>query len=1377
MDIEHIKLKIVILAVILIIVCFGFGKEVLATDYYATGTLVSTNLLEGRPNNSIDSFFTSSTIPDGTSLWIQFATTSSSEGPWYNKSSELDATTSISAGATTTNLSGDICSGGANFYYKMQFNSNAAATSTPVLDEIRVNYSWSYTLGTGAEQTINVAGYLKVGDGVNEVTVTGATYNPVLNIDGNLTISTSSILIAPTSSLFTIAGNWTNNGTFTHSDGTVTFDGPANSTSTIYNSNTFYNLNCTTSDKNIVFEKDATTTVEGTLTLTGTSGHEILLRSSSSTAWWYLTAQATTTVSYVNVQDSNASSSAAAINDVPGGIDSGNNPNWLFPAEGITISGHAYDDEGTDPIDGSGTNKTVNLRVNGAGSYTDEITTDDGAWEITPVTVDSGNIITVYLDGETEQATMVYVSDGTAQINVNLYKNRVLVRADTSSITNANLLTGDDGDPDIKYNVSGSNLTVDSGFELYIWTGDTFAPGGNVTITPGGSEDIWDGSLKICSTSTFTGSGTSTYSIGGSWIASSTAVFTSASSTVTFTATTTGKTITTAGNSFYNLTFNGSGGEWTFQDAITADGNLTMTAGTLTGSQNITVNGGNATGTSSGTITLTGGTFTLAGTGSFGVDTALWTFNNLTFGSGSSATTSKIGTGNIKVNGVLTITASQVLQASSEIWELTSSSTPFVISGIFLAQDSLFKYTSAASTTISTTTYDKLELSPSAAGSPIYTIQSGTLTTNDYLYIGDTSNAVTVTANTNDPTLDIVGDFEIRNSATFTASDSGGFSVGGSWSNAGTFTHSNGTVVFDASSNGKTVDPGDSSFYKVDFNNASGGWTIVANATSTDDWKITTSTSFAATSSITIEVKGNYDIATSTPSITDWQSGSTLYLNGTSQTVGNKSQAAEKYANLDIGGDADIRMWNSYAATTTIVSTGSLYSMDYDEAGDETADDGKLFIWGGYHTQAYDYWSYNTDFDGASVSRQCQVTINSGASITVDNGDSLEIRGWGTSSDDISIVSASASWDLNNNGTTTIQEATINYLNPATGTITVLNTTLNNEGTPDAGATLNVDWYLGAHVVDANSTSTDVPNATTTISSTSTSDNTIWMWSGSGWGDASTTQVTVTYATGTATGTIPQPETDGAVRIREYSATSTGNTYYKYNLAIMANGFSDYNYFSKRGGKYISSTSSSDEDVDACISEDWQRDDIDVNNDEQTLNGLPTTGTWYAGMDSDLEFGVNFSSVDLSELNTNNNFTATGTTITYVTTTAGYLITAWAANDGKLTATSSPSIIRWPYNNVDPHTWESEQYGFGYTTNDTYLSGGLSGSDNRFATSTKYAGFATSSAAAKPVADRPNDGTSWQGQPDTITYKVSVSETQAPDTYNTTITYVCTAQY
>jgi len=353
-------------------------------------------------------------------------------------------------------------------------------------------------------------------------------------------------------------------------------------------------------------------------------------------------------------------------------------------------------------------------------------------------------------------------------------------------------------------------------------------------------------------------------------------------------------------------------------------------------------------------------------------------------------------------------------------------------------------------------------------------------------------------------------------------------------------------------------------------------------------------------------------------------------------------------------------MWNSTSSDYTIDSSGSLYSQDHNN------ENGKLQVWGDYHTTSTDYWNYADDFDGtAAANRQCQVTINSNTSITVDNGETLEIKGGGNSSADITVISASALWDLSNNGTTTIQEATINYLNPATGTITVLNTTLNNEGAPDAGATLNIDWYLGGHVVDANSTSTNVTSATTTISEDSTtSQSTIWEWSGSSWGSASTTQSILTDASGL----FPQPGTDGSIRIREYSATNTATTYYKYNLAITANGFSNYNYYNDRGTKYIASGSSADGDVDTCISETWQRDNIDANNTEQTLNEPPTTGTWYVGMSSDLEFGLDSSTVNIGPLNTSNSLTSTATTITYVTSTAGYLITAYdsASNDGKL---------------------------------------------------------------------------------------------------------------
>ena len=111
-------------------------------------------------------------------------------------------------------------------------------------------------------------------------------------------------------------------------------------------------------------------------------------------------------------------------------------------------------------------------------------------------------------------------------------------------------------------------------------------------------------------------------------------------------------------------------------------GNLTMTAGTLSGTSNITVTnaGGNVTG--DGTINMTGGTFLVDGTGNFG-GAAAWTFNNLTFGDGTGATaTTATGTGGVTVSNVLTIAASQTLDAKGNTWTLSGTTgTPLVITG------------------------------------------------------------------------------------------------------------------------------------------------------------------------------------------------------------------------------------------------------------------------------------------------------------------------------------------------------------------------------------------------------------------------------------------------------------------------------------------------------------------------------------------------------------------------------------------------------------------------------------------------------------------------------------------------------------------------
>src|SRR3989339_1028887 len=92
-------------------------------------------------------------------------------------------------------------------------------------------------------------------------------------------------------------------------------------------------------------------------------------------------------------------------------------------------------------------------------------------------------------------------------------------------------------------------------------------------------------------------------------------------------------------------------------------------------------------------------------------------------------------------------------------------------------------------------------------------------------------------------------------------------------------------------------------------------------------------------------------------------------------------------------------MWQSSPTAYTINSTGSLYSQDHATV------DGSLYIYGAYtKTSGTDYWSYDTDFDGVSISgspRQATVRLANGASARYSSS-TLQILGSGSASTTIS---------------------------------------------------------------------------------------------------------------------------------------------------------------------------------------------------------------------------------------------------------------------------------------------------------------------------------------------------------------------------------------
>ena len=171
----------------------------------------------------------------------------------------------------------------------------------------------------------------------------------------------------------------------------------------------------------------------------------------------------------------------------------------------ITVSGTAYATDETTPL--TGTARTVHLRVNGTlagtgdgGTGIDETDTTTGAFSFTSLTLSAGDTITLYLDGETETANTVTIAagDSASITGVSLMDDHVILRSDNGStaITIADLVDWDNSDDatDMLFTATAGVLTVDDGAELYINSGDTFTPGGDVTVGTGGLDlnGTWD---------------------------------------------------------------------------------------------------------------------------------------------------------------------------------------------------------------------------------------------------------------------------------------------------------------------------------------------------------------------------------------------------------------------------------------------------------------------------------------------------------------------------------------------------------------------------------------------------------------------------------------------------------------------------------------------------------------------------------------------------------------------------------------------------------------------------------------------------------------------------------------------------------------------
>ena len=139
--------------------------------------------------------------------------------------------------------------------------------------------------------------------------------------------------------------------------------------------------------------------------------------------------------------------------------------------------------------------------------------------------------------------------------------------------------------------VNGYTLTIDG--NLYNYSSITLGAGslldidGNLVLDKGGvALDAFSGTIDLEGDLALS-EGTLTAPSGDFYIAGSFTRtggnFMHSKGTVIFDSTATGKTITSGGSRFYNLTFNGDGGSWTVQDALDVKNDLTLIKGTVGG--------------------------------------------------------------------------------------------------------------------------------------------------------------------------------------------------------------------------------------------------------------------------------------------------------------------------------------------------------------------------------------------------------------------------------------------------------------------------------------------------------------------------------------------------------------------------------------------------------------------------------------------------------------------------------------------------------------------------------------------------------------------------------------------------------------------------
>ncbi|MCZ4497184.1 MAG: hypothetical protein JWM25_1769, partial [Thermoleophilia bacterium] len=307
----------------------GAGAPTIQLGSAASQAITATSFTVGNGTDPV----TASTTTFAPSTTINGPVTVAAGGTLSGSGAGAFLTTGAVTGAGTINLPA------APFEQRIagesRFGQTAGASAWTLGDLTFSNSAgtaYGTTLSSGGTGAIVVAGTLAVGTAGDAAATTldAARFDRAIDANGAVSITTSGVLRAPPTAAFTVAGDFTNDGTFTHGGGLVTIDGTGTSNLAYAAATSFHNLRVATASKVVRFDHVEQTNVVGTtgthpgLTVDGGAcGTLVGLRSTLGGDQAALNVTGSSNIAYAEIQDSNAIAALTATNSTNGGNATG----------------------------------------------------------------------------------------------------------------------------------------------------------------------------------------------------------------------------------------------------------------------------------------------------------------------------------------------------------------------------------------------------------------------------------------------------------------------------------------------------------------------------------------------------------------------------------------------------------------------------------------------------------------------------------------------------------------------------------------------------------------------------------------------------------------------------------------------------------------------------------------------------------------------------------------------------------------------------------------------------------------------------------------------------------------------------------------------